>query len=247
MSTDFLNCKQFRVFPAPGQSIQCDEIVRFLKESTTSKLTGRKPLLEGSFQGKDCLVRWFYHGGVLRNVLKGRYVGSSSRAVEELKLLTVLKEMGLPVVTPLFALTEGRAIGYRQAIATERLDNAQDLAILESISEHLLASLIELLERFFDAGLYHPDLNIKNILLVPDSEELFLLDFDRAVLLNGSLAPVERKRIYERLFRSFDKSGRLNVWDEFSFEAVPDYVGEAMGQYRKIRRIRAFFWKLNRK
>ena len=247
MSTDSLNCKQFQVFPAPGHSIQCDEIIRFLKESTTSRLVGRKPLLEGCFQGKDCLVRWFYHGGVLRNVLKGRYIGSPARAVEELKLLTVLKEMGLPVVTPLFALTEGRAIGYRQAIATKRLDNAQDLAILESISEHHLTSLVELLERFFDAGLYHPDLNIKNVLFRADSSEFFLLDFDRAVLLQGQLAPVERKRIYGRLFRSFDKSGRLDIWNDFSFEAVPDYVGEAMRQYRKIRRIRAFFWKLNRK
>ncbi|PJB80687.1 MAG: hypothetical protein CO090_03935 [Acidobacteria bacterium CG_4_9_14_3_um_filter_49_7] len=247
MSTDFLNCNQFRFFPAPGHSIQCDEILHFLKESTISTLAGRKPLLEGRFQGRDCLLRWFYHGGVLRNIFRGRYVGSASRAVEELKLLVVLKEMGLPVVTPVFALTEGRTIGYRQAIATLRLDNAQDLVLLESISDHHLTSLVRLLERFFDAGLYHPDLNIKNILFEPDAGEFFLLDFDRASLLNGPLAPVERKRIYERLFRSFDKSGRLDVWDDFSFEAVPDYVGEAMSQYRKIRKIRAFFWKLNQK
>ncbi len=247
MSTDFLNCKQFRVFPAPGHSIQCDEIIRFLKESTTSKLVGRKPLLEGCFQGKDCLVRWFYHGGVLRNVFKGRYIGSSSRAVEELKLLTVLKEMGLPVVIPMFALIEPRTVGYRQAIATERLEKVKDIAELESMSQDKLASLLRLLERFFDAGLYHPDLNIKNVLFRADSSEFFLLDFDRAVLLQGPLSPVERKRIYGRLFRSFDKLGKLNLWDDFSFEALPDYVGEAMREYRKIRKIRAFFWKLNRK
>lgn len=247
MSTDFVKCKAFRVFPVPGRKIQCEEIIRFLKESTPSELKGRKPLLEGRFQGKDCLVRWFYHGGVLRNMLRGRYIGGKPRAIAELKLSAVLRGHGLPVVEPVFALTENVAIGYRQAIVTVRLDNGKDLAVLESMAAEKLALMIKLLERFFDAGLYHPDLNIKNILFVPESGKFFLLDFDRAVLLQGPLAPVERKRIYKRLFRSFDKLGKLNFWDGFSFESLPGYVGEAMKSYRKIRKIRAFFWKLNQK
>lgn len=247
MSTEYLNCRKYHIFPAAGQNVTCDEIINFLRESTTSRLTGRKPLLEGTFQGMDCLLRWFYHGGIFRNLFRGRYTGKIPRAVRELKLLSTLKEMGLPVVTPLFALVEPRTIGYRQAIATVRLEKGKDIAELSSMSQDKLTSLLRLLERFFDAGLYHPDLNIKNVLFRADSSEFFLLDFDRAVVLQGPLAPVERKRIYGRLFRSFDKLGKLNFWDNFSFKALPDYVGEAMRQYRKIRRIHAFFWKLNRK
>ena len=247
MSTDFLKCKAFRVFCAPGRNIQCEEIIHFIEKSTPSELKGRKPLLEGRFQGKDCLMRWFYHGGVLRNILRGRYIGGTSRAVEELKLLAALRNHGLPVVEPVFALTESRRIGYCQAIATVRLNDGKDLAVLDKLSPDKLISLVEQLECFFDAGLYHPDLNIRNILFVPDSGEFFLLDFDRAALLQGPLAPAERKHIYERLFRSFDKLGKLNFWDGFSFETLPDYVEKAMKSYRKIRKIRAFFWKLNQK
>ncbi len=247
MSADFLTCKPFRVFPAPGRKVSCDEIQHFLKEAGPSALKGRKPLLEGQFQGEDCLLRWFYHGGILRNLLRGRYLGSPSRAVRELRLLATLKEQGLPVVVPVFALTESKAMGYRQAIATLRLKDARDLATLDSMESGALSSLLKLLERFFDAGLYHPDLNIKNILIQPDSGHFFLLDFDKAALLPGSLAPSERARAYSRLFRSFDKLGKLYFWDNFSFESLPEYVKEAMRSYRKIRKIRAFFWKLNRK
>ncbi|NOY22395.1 MAG: hypothetical protein GXO70_02630, partial [Acidobacteria bacterium] len=236
-----------RVFPAPGLEIFCDEIQDFLEEAEPSSLRGRKPLLEGSFQGRDCLLRWFHHGGILRNVLRGCYIGSLSRAVRELRLLATLEEQGLPVVVPVFALTETRTIGYRQAIVTVRLKDAKDLATLDSMEPGELFSLVKLLERFFDAGLYHPDLNIKNILIRPDFGNFFLLDFDKAVVLPGPLAPSERAHTYSRLFRSFDKLGKLHFWDNFSFEGVPEYVKESMINYRKIRGIRAFFWKLNQK
>ncbi len=203
--------------------------------------------MKGNFQGQICLLRRFAHGGLLRHLFRERYIDTSPRAVRELEILSVLRKQGFPVVEPVFALVEKRLAGYHQALVTVYLSHAVDLAGRENLTAGHLAALVKLLERFFDAGLYHPDLNIKNILFDEVSREYFLLDFDRAVLLPGALAPRERHRIYKRLFRSFDKLGRFHFWKGFPFETVPDYVGEAMKNYRKIRRIRAFFWKLNQK
>ncbi|NOZ12359.1 MAG: hypothetical protein GXO69_01775 [Acidobacteria bacterium] len=247
MSTEFLNCKPFRVFPAPERKIQCEAVHRFLEEAVLSRLKGRKFLLKGDFQGQNCLLRRFAHGGLLRHVFRECYIGAIPRAVRELEILSSLKKQGFPVVEPVFALVEKKPVGYHQALVTVYLSHTTDLAGVENLTPDALELLIKLLERFFDAGLYHPDLNIKNILIDRVSGAYFLLDFDRAALLPGALAPVERSRIYKRLFRSFDKLGKFHFWEGFPFGTVPDYVGEAMKNYRKIRRIRAFFWKLNRK
>ncbi len=247
MSIDFLNCKPFRVFFAAGQKILCDEVYQFLERATVSELKGRNSLLEGEFQGQNCLLRRFAHGGMLRNLFRERYIGENPRAVRELDILDTLREQGFPVVEPVFALVEKKVLGYRQALATVRQSDGVDLATLDNLSSDKLAELVRLLERFFDAGLYHPDLNIKNILFKEATGAFFLLDFDRAALLSGPLVPMERRRIYQRLFRSFDKLGKLQFWDHFPFETVPVHVGEGMAGYRKIRKIRAFFWKLNQK
>ncbi len=248
MSTDYLTCKNFLVYSAPGYNIRCEAVLRFLSEAKASALFGRSPLLEGVFQGQHCVLRRFSHGGILRKVLQGRYLARIPRAVSELNLLAELKEEGFPVVEPVFAIVEKHGPGYAQAIATVRLADAVDLNALPQPPEQgELEALLILLERFFDTGLYHPDLNIKNILRHSGTGEFFLLDFDRAVRLPGPLAPPERGKIYRRFFRSFDKSGKLGFWDHFPFETLPPYIGNAMRQYRKIRGIRAFFWKLNQK
>jgi 3-deoxy-D-manno-octulosonic acid kinase len=62
------------------------------------------------------------------------------------------------------------------------------------------------IRQFHRAGVWHADLNARNILL---NEELkvFLVDFDRARLMNGT--EVNGKRNLERLKRSLQK-----LWPE---------------------------------
>jgi len=103
------------------------------------------------------------------------------------------------------------------------------------------------LEKFFDFGLFHPDLNIKNILVKTDEEKIFLLDFDKAVLQKNSLSVENRTKIYKRLFRSFDKMGKINTLKTFSFTNLPDYIEKSYLAYLKTANLHSFLWIFNKK
>ena len=69
----------------------------------------------------------------------------------------------------------------------------------------VLAAAAVLLRQMHDAGLYHADLNAKNILLAPDGTAM-ILDLDRAELLDR-LSLRDRAANLARLYRSLHKLG----------------------------------------
>ena len=71
-----------------------------------------------------------------------------------------------------------------------------------------------------EAGLVHPDLNLKNILIVEGSEsgrgvEAMVLDLDRARVLEGAVDEGRRRRMIERFWRSARK------WEGLTGRALP--------------------------
>jgi hypothetical protein len=68
-----------------------------------------------------------------------------------------------------------------------------------------LAAAARLIRRAHDAGLLHPDLNARNILLCPDGSAM-VLDLDRAELLD-ELSLSDRFAALARLYRSLHKLG----------------------------------------
>ncbi len=72
-------------------------------------------------------------------------------------------------------------------------------------------------------GVYHADLNLKNILLCLDNRNVtaYIIDFDKAKLVLGSLPPRLAKNNLDRLLRSarkLDPERRylsLGRWDDF--------------------------------
>lgn len=68
-----------------------------------------------------------------------------------------------------------------------------------------LAAAATLLRRLHDAGLYHPDLNARNILICADGSAM-IIDLDRAELLD-ELPLSDRLGNLARLYRSFHKLG----------------------------------------
>lgn len=246
-------CGQFipvdgrRVFPARDTTVSADQLSAFFKALTTTTLAGRKPLRQGVLQGMPCLARTFHHGGILRAVLRDRFWDRNPRALRELRLLEALVNLGLPVVRPVLAWTVGTGLLYRQGLVTVRERDAMDLLAVEELTESMAAGLVDLLEVFFDAGLNHPDLNIKNILYRPADGAFRMLDFDKATRAAGPLGTKRRIHTWARLFRSFDKMGRLDLWDKAAPAQLPVHVATARLRYERIRGFRAFLWKLNRK
>jgi len=116
-----------------------------------------------------------------------------------------LFEVKLPVPRPLAALCEHRGIFSTGAIMTARIEEAQPLADLlpaTGIESGLWAKVGRCISRFHRAGVWHADLNARNILLTAEPS-VFLIDFDRARFTPGHA--VAGKDNLSRLYRSLQK------------------------------------------
>jgi 3-deoxy-D-manno-octulosonic acid kinase len=158
---------------------------------------------------------------VLRRYLRGGWAAklsqksyffttvSRSRPFREYHLMASLFEHGLPVPRPIAALCEFHGVISTGTILTTRISSAQTLAdVLPGNSDSLVLadgfweSVGKCIRKFHDAGVWHADLNARNILL--DAEfRIFLIDFDRARFTPGKL--VNGQGNLKRLHRSLAK------------------------------------------
>jgi len=158
---------------------------------------------------------------VLRHYLRGGWVArfsrqsyffttvERSRPLREYQLLAALHALALPVPRPVAALCEHHGIISTGAIMTARVSSAQTLAdVLPGSngtpvpSEGLWESIGKCIRRFHDAGVWHADLNARNILL-DAGLQVFLIDFDRARFTPGKA--VNGQGNLKRLKRSLTK------------------------------------------
>ena len=158
------------------------------------------------------VLRQYLRGGWVAKLSRKHYLFTSvsrSRPFREFSLLSALHELGLPVPRPLAALCEHRGVLSSGAIMTARIEGAQTLADVlpvvqtsADLSEKLWADVGECIRRFHMAGVWHADLNARNILLDTNSR-VFLIDFDRARFTPGKAVNGENN--LSRLKRSLVK------------------------------------------
>ncbi len=164
--------------------------------------------------GKRIVFRHYTHGGLLGAMLGDRYL-FGSRSFEELTLTEEIRSCGIPTVQPVGAIHRSTLPPFYQAyLFSLEIPHAKNLIqyFQESAShpapEYLsqkrkfirMAGL--LLRKFHQAGFFHGDLQLKNILVAED--EVFLIDFDRSYR-KLSLALKEKMRNLLRLNRSVEK------------------------------------------
>jgi 3-deoxy-D-manno-octulosonic acid kinase len=155
--------------------------------------------------GRRLVARKYTHGGLFR-MISGDLFTDRSRATREAEIMNYLRERGFPAVEPFCAIAERRNFGWRLHLVTVLQENAVDL-LRESQSssrKERLRTARGLGRALWDlvrAGVYHPDLHLRNV-LVTQERSLVFLDFDRAT----------RKAISERDLRSM--FGRLNRFVE---------------------------------
>lgn len=151
------------------------------------------------------VLRRFQRGGLAARLSRDRYVWlgrDRSRSFREFRLLGELREQGLPVPTPVAAMIEREGPFYRAGLLTCLIPGARELATLAAdLSISQWRGLATTLDGFFSAGLRHPDLNARN-LLMDNAGRWYLLDLDRASLVAGR---VDGKRMRRRLARSLEK------------------------------------------
>jgi serine/threonine protein kinase len=181
--------------------------------------------------GATALVRQYRHGGTLRGLTGQWFFTWPPRPFRELSLTEELRRRGVPTVEVLAACAVG-GLGpfYRGCLVTRELADSEDLwSALQSglvgrlgweTTLRVVAGSVRAMHR---EGVYHGDLNLKNILVRPEEKAVasYIIDFDKAKLFFGELPAELVKRNLDRLHRSvlkLDPQGNYfsaPAWEEF--------------------------------
>jgi 3-deoxy-D-manno-octulosonic acid kinase len=173
--------------------------------------TGRGRVLPVTIEGRACILRHYYRGGLVRHFSRDSFVWTgrdATRSFHEYRLLAELRDAGLPVPTPVAARYVRRGAVYTADLITETLASVEPLSgVLQNapLSAGRWREIGMLVGRFHRANVFHADLNAHNI-QVARGGDLFLLDFDRGRMMPGPGAWSERN--LQRLRRSLRKINR---------------------------------------
>ena len=152
-------------------------------------------------------VRRAMRGGVLGALLGGLYL-DPNRPTQEIRAAIAALRSGVHVPEPL-AVRRTRINGgfYRFTLVSREIPEAADLLTLapklsQPERRRLLDRVADEMRRLHEAGIYHADLTLKNILASGPS--VYIVDLDKAYL-KGRRLPAFDVMNLSRLNRSFEK------------------------------------------
>lgn len=165
--------------------------------------------------GETALIRNYQHGGFFRSLTGAYFFTWPPRPFRELAITEELRRRGLRTVE-VYAACVSRAQGpfYRGWLVTRQLSHAEDLwsALQSGLVERVglraaLQAAAESVRAMHREGVYHGDLNLKNILLRLENGGMagYIIDFDKAKLFLGQLPAELVKKNLDRLLRSARK------------------------------------------
>ena len=200
-----------------------DDLETFIKKTsqTSHFLKGRTPHPSIPLGNEQSMVlRQYSHGGLLRAITGNLYL-FGARSFRELALTEEIRTCGIPTIISIGAIHHRISFPFYQAyFLSLEVPRAMDLAqYLQQIGpnpsrENLLLkrktirSAGFLICQFHQAGFFHSDLQIKNILVTGD--QLLLIDFDRSYR-KPALSVRKRVKNLLRLNRSAEKWKRLGL------------------------------------
>ena len=155
-------------------------------------------------------LRHYCRGGLVSRLISDHYIWLNeerTRSFQEWRLLAELRARSLPVPAPVAARYLRRGPFYRADLITAFVDapSFQTLMLDNRLNAAIWHEVGKVLRRFHDEGVYHADLNIRNMLVDADGE-VCLLDFDRG----RRRAPgAWSKQNLQRLERSIQKICRI--------------------------------------
>jgi len=174
--------------------------------ATPLESAGRAPVYHFPLSAGEGVLRYYRRGGVAAWLADDRFLGN--RMAREFDLLVDYYRGGGAVPEPLGVFWERRGFVFRGAIATRRIAGVTLLdALRDSDAAGAAAALVAAggaIRHMHDYGIWHADLQLKNI-LVSDGA-VWLIDFDGARRVRA-LGRLQRCRNLLRLRRSFEKLG----------------------------------------
>jgi len=185
-------------------------------ETAQAHLHGRSPLRTCQLpSGETGLIRSYRHGGFFRALTGSWFFTWPPRPFRELAITEELRQRGFPTVE-IYAACIRRGLGpfYRGWLVSKRLPGAEDLwsalqsGLVARVGQRAaLEAVAQSVRRMHREGVYHSDLNLKNILLRVENGAVagYIIDFDKAKLFLGQLPPALVEKNLARLLRSARK------------------------------------------
>jgi 3-deoxy-D-manno-octulosonic acid kinase len=241
-----------------------DDVRTYLKRSreTAHYLKGRTFHPSIPFEDeKRMVLRQYSHGGLLRAITGNLYY-FGKRSFRELALTEEVRSCGIPTIPSIGAIHHRIFFPFYQAyFLSLEVPHAMDLIrYFNGIEAHpsrenisskrkTIRSAGLLIRQFHQAGFFHADLQLKNILIAGD--ELLLIDFDRSYR-KPTLSTNERMKNLLRLNRSVEKWVRLGLpitrtdrWRFFLAYAGDDKkIRETMVKTLRTYLLRFLFYRL---
>jgi 3-deoxy-D-manno-octulosonic acid kinase len=242
-----------------------DDLKTFLEKSRQSAyyLKGRTSHPSIPFdEGKRLVLRQYSHGGLLRAITGNLYL-FGARSFRELALTEEIRSCGIPTVLPIGAIHHRLFFPFYQAyfLSLEVPQSMDLIQYLNGMNAHpsrenisskrkTIRSVGLLVRQFHQAGFFHRDLQLKNILVAGD--QLLLIDFDRSSRKSALSAKEQMKNLL-RLNRSVEKWRRLGLsithtdcWRFFLAYAGNDKkIKERMVKTLRTYSLRLLFYRLN--
>jgi 3-deoxy-D-manno-octulosonic acid kinase len=153
-------------------------------EAATGRAAGRSHAVFYEYRGLQLVLKHYQRGGMVARVLGDSYFGirlEKSRAFREWRLLHAMQQLELPSPVPVAASVVRHGLFHRADLVTLRIDDSQTLAdalLTRSLDETQWRVVGRCIRRFHDHGIWHADLNARNILLDAGGN-VYLVDFDR--------------------------------------------------------------------
>ncbi|WP_425274032.1 3-deoxy-D-manno-octulosonic acid kinase [Thioalkalivibrio thiocyanoxidans] len=153
----------------------------------TATRTGRRTTHFLRHEELDLVLRHYWRGGWIAKLSEDHYWWTGlarTRPLQEWHLLRALYDLGLPVPRPVAARVVRQGLWYSGDLITTAIPKA--LPLDEYIREGLDTPALwrgigTAVARFHNAGTWHADLNVRNILVGP-GDEVWLIDWDRGRL-----------------------------------------------------------------
>jgi len=192
---------------------------------------GRGATLFIEHEGDPWVLRHYHRGGKIGQFLQDQFLflgGAKTRPVLEYDLLDYMYGRSLPSPQPVAARYVRSGLYYTADLITRRLPDVQPLS--NRLSKAPLDLVVwdrigRCVGRFHAANIFHADLTAHN-LQISDSDEIFLLDFDRGRVMPG--AGEWRKQNLARLERSF-----LKVSEDGSIDFGYEHWEQLLAGYQK--------------
>lgn len=130
------------------------------------------------------VLRHYYRGGLIAKLSRDKFLlqaVAKSRAMQEFQLLSWMRSQGLAVPKPVAARYQRCGVFYKADLLIALIPDSKDLASIlqqQQLTAQQWQAVGEAIAKMHRLGVYHSDLNCRNIML-DSAGKVWLLDFDK--------------------------------------------------------------------